>query len=307
MDKLSSYSEVCVLGHKSITEILSGDVLIEEKIDGSQFSFALIDGNLLFRSKGAVIYFETVPSMFRCAVDTVIALKDRLEPNWIYRGEVLCKPKHNVLAYERVPSGNIIIFDIDKGEQNYLDYESKFNECIRLGLECVPAFIYGKIGNKEQIMNLLDNTSILGGQKVEGVVIKNYLMFTPDKKVAMAKVVSDKFKEVHDGEWRKNNPTKKDIIQTLIDRYKTEARWQKSIQHLRDDGILTDSPKDIGALIKAIMEDVKKEEIEEIKDTLFTHFWGQISRGITYGFPEWYKDKLLNDAFNNDNTIKEDK
>jgi hypothetical protein len=66
---------------------------------------------------------------------------------------------------------------------------------------------------------------------------------------------------------------------------------------MRDDGTLTDSPKDIGNLIKATVEDVKKEEEEAIKETLFKYFWPNIARGLTHGLPEWYKTKLLENAF----------
>jgi hypothetical protein len=31
--------------------------------------------------------------------------------------------------------------------------------------------------------------------------------------------------------------------------------------------------------------------------TLFKHFWGTISRGITQGFPEWYKGTVSVDPF----------
>ena len=297
MDKLSRYSEVCALGHRMVTDILSGDVLIEEKVDGSQFSFGKFDGELMFRSKGAVIYPESCPSMFKGAVDTIVKLKDQLMDGWIYRGEVLSKPKHNVLAYDRVPIGNVIIFDIDSGDQCYLDGFCKIVESSRLGLECVPKFFYGKVENKEQIVNLLDNISCLGGHKIEGIVIKNYGMFTQDKKTAMAKIVSEEFKEVHGGEWRKANPGRKDIVKSLIEKYRTPARWQKAAQHLKESGVLTESPKDIGCLIKETSEDIKKEETEAIKDVLFSHFWSQISRGVTNGLPEWYKEKLLNEAF----------
>ena len=41
--------------------------------------------------------------------------------------------------------------------------------------------------------------------------------------------------------------------------------------------------------------------LEEIKEKLFNHFWQQIQRGITAGLPEWYKQKLLESAFDKEN------
>ena len=57
------------------------------------------------------------------------------------------------------------------------------------------------------------------------------------------------------------------------------------------------TPADIGMLIKAIPEDILKEEGEAIKDALFAHFWQFIRRGVTRGFPEYYKEMLAKSAF----------
>jgi len=45
---LHSYPSVYAIGHKAIEEIFLGPVLIEEKIDGSQFSWGIIDGELQY-------------------------------------------------------------------------------------------------------------------------------------------------------------------------------------------------------------------------------------------------------------------
>ena len=47
----NSYPKVYALGHPATKDIFSGEVLVEEKIDGSQFSFGVIDGVLRTRSK----------------------------------------------------------------------------------------------------------------------------------------------------------------------------------------------------------------------------------------------------------------
>ena len=87
------------------------------------------------------------------------------------------------------------------------------------------------------------------------------------------------------------------MVQALTDRYRTQARWHKAVQHLREAGTLTDSPKDIGPLILEIPADVLKECEGEIKDTLFAWAWPHIRRGLTAGMPQWYKDLLTQSAF----------
>jgi hypothetical protein len=297
MSSWKSYPSVFNLGHRVLAELFSDPVLVEEKIDGSQFSFGLIGGVLRVRSKGAEMNSEAPEKMFDKAVETVSTLAPVLVPGYTYRGEFLRTPKHNTLAYDRTPVGHIIIFDINVDEESYLTYEDKKIEATRLGLEVVPRLYEGRIDSADAIRHLLLLDSCLGGQKVEGVVVKNYARFGPDKKALMGKYVSEAFKEVHGGEWKRNNPTSGDIISELINRYRTPARWNKAIQHFRENGQLQNSPRDIGALLREIPEDMRKECESDIRDALFAFAWPKIRRGITMGFPEHYKQYLLDQQF----------
>lgn len=155
----------------------------------------------------------------------------------------------------------------------------------------------GSVLSLEQIQAMIDRDSILGGTKIEGVVIKNYNLFTPDKKVAMAKLVCEDFAERNAKAWKTSNPTQADIVQGIIASLRTEARWRKAVQHLREAGALTDSPKDIGALIKEAQADILKEERDWIAGQLVNHFLPQIIRGSIGGLPEWYKQELAKSAF----------
>lgn len=292
-----SYPKIYALGHKAITELFKDDVLVEEKIDGSQFSFGRFDGELKCRSKGAQINSDYPEKMFAEAVEVVKNLD--LHNGWTYRAEYLKSPKHNALSYDRIPRNHLIIFDINTGEESYLSYSEKKDEAERLGLEIVPILYCGKIDEPKVLLDFLETTSILGGQKIEGMVIKNYLRFGEDKKVLMGKYVSEAFKEVHNGDWKENNPTNKDVIQRLILSLKTPARWQKAVQHLRERGRLTDSPKDIGLLIKETQEDIVNEETDFIKDALYKNAISHIRRGVSGGIAEWYKEELMKKQFAN--------
>jgi len=295
---IHSYSKVYQIGHKVIKDIFNDEILIEEKIDGSQFSFGVIEGELRARSNNKQLILEAPDNMFKKAVDIVRELEPLLHPGWTYRGEYLQKPKHNTLAYERIPKNNIIGFDIMReGQEDYLTYDEKLVEFERIGLEIVPIIYQGKVDSLAMFNEFLEHTSILGGQKIEGVVVKNYHLITDDKKVAMGKYVSEAFKEVHNEDWKKRNPSRTDIVLQIIDKYKSEARWNKAIQHVRENGILDESPKDIGKLIQEVSEDIITECQDEIKEILFKHFWKTISRGVTDGLPEWYKRKLAEKAF----------
>jgi hypothetical protein len=237
--------------------------------------------------------------MFTLAVATVKRLAPLLHPGWTYRGEFLAKPKHNTLIYSRVPTGNVIIFDINDAEESYLVYDAKREEAARLGLETVALIYSGMVGDVAMIHAFLDRDSALGGQKVEGVVVKpaDYNLFGQDKKVLMGKFVSESFKEVHAGEWRKENPTSGDIVDQIATDLKTPARWNKAIQHLSEAGKIEHSPRDIGALMKEVPADIEKECMDEIKERLFRFAWPHIRRKVTAGLPEFYKDLLLKRQF----------
>ena len=292
---MHGYPNVYSLGHKAIEGIFNDEVLIEEKIDGSQFSAGNINGELVCKSSGKIQFVDAPDDMFQLAIESVKTLD--LHPNWIYRCEYLLKPKHNTLAYNRVPIKNLILLDIDTGLESYMSYENKKIEAERLGLEIVPKIYRGIVKDFAMLQEFLQKESILGGQKIEGVVVKNYSRFGKDKKVLMGKYVSEAYKEVHDENWKTANPSKSDFIILLIETYKTEARWQKAIQHLRDNGLLENSPRDIGMLIKEVANDIAKECEDEIKQKLYLHFISLIKRGVTRGLPEWYKEQLAKSSF----------
>lgn len=310
MNSWHSYPQIYALGHRGVRDLLLDTVLVEEKVDGSQFSFGCFERDpdaagqlgtgptLRIKSKGADIDPDNPPKMFAAAVATVIALRDKLKLGYTYRGEVLDKPKHNVLAYLRVPAGNVILFDINTGEEEYLDADGKVIEAARLGLEVVPEMYFGPGSGvtEADIKQWLERESCLGGVKIEGVVIKNYLRFGVDKKALMGKYVSEAFKEKH-GQTAYGKPSFGSVIDRLVGMLRTEARWQKAVQHLREAGVITDSPKDIGAVIKEVHTDVMKEEVDFIKDALFKEFRKDILGGVCRGVAEWYKARLLTRQF----------
>lgn len=292
----TSYPSLYTLGHAAVREIFAdGDLVFEEKVDGSQFSFGVAGGALQCRSKRCIID-SSVPDLFRGAVATAHDLFDKglLAEGVTYRGEAIQKPKHNTLCYDRVPRGNVIIYDIMVGHEDYVKCpDLKRDMADKLGLETVPVLHKGNLPSPETAALLLDRVSVLGGAKIEGYVVKNYSRFGHDKKPLFAKFVSEAFKEVHQGEWRKANPKNGDVIEILVAKYRTPARWEKALQHLRDDGKLTGTPKDIGPIIVECQADIKKECTEEMKQFLFDWAWRQVAHKLVGGLPEWYKNKLF--------------
>ena len=305
---IHSYPTIYNLGHPAVAELTKGPVIVEEKVDGSQISFGLDEnGDIQMRSKGATLNVVAPEGMFQRAVMSVMARKKQLRPGVVYRGEYLNTPHHNALTYDRVPNGNIIIFDVGLPNEAYYTPEEKRALSKEIDMECVPVLFRGVISDVQQFRDMLETQSVLGGQKIEGVVIKpeHYDLFGRDKKPLMGKFVSEAFREVHTKTWDSEHRTKgpTDILQMLRDTYAMPARWNKAVQHLRDAGQLTNSPKDIGNLLKEVQDDTAKECEDEIKAQLFAWCWPQLRRSIVYGLPEWYKEELLKRQFDPSNKL----
>ncbi len=291
---INSYPTVFAIGHRAIEHLFEGPVLVEEKIDGSQFSFALLDGTRYAKSKKAVLYPQEPESggMFNGALRTVNDLD--LHEGWTYRSEYVMKPTHNVLRYDRCPPNWLILYDVETEPQTFLSYEDKAIEAERLGLMVVPRMHQGVVPDLEMFQGFLERSSCLGETKVEGVVVKNYNVWTTEKKVAIGKYVSEAFKETNAKAWKEH---KAPVIDAIIASLRTEARWQKTVQHLRDAGELEHSPRDIGKLFKELQQDTIREEEDFIRDRLFQDARAKIVRGVAAGFAEWYKEQLLKSAF----------
>ena len=291
---IRSYSSPKVFGHRLVSEVLDGHVIIQEKIDGSQISFGIYEGELSVRSRNMQIDLEDA-GMFSLAVEYLQKIKSVLTDGWTHRGEYLSKPKHNTLCYSKTPFGFIVLFDVDTGNTSYLEQQEVRSLSEFHGFDYAPVLWEGD--GKEVTLNmlkgLLTTESILGGVNIEGVVIKNYDKYIKDK-VMMAKYVSASFQEKHGKDWKQRNPG---AIEYVVGHFGKEAIFQKTVQHLEEAGQLDHEPKDIGKLMKELNQDIEREHAEEIKEMLYKSEKGKILKEITKGFPEWYKDKLANDAF----------
>lgn len=297
---ISAFPKIFTIGQDYILDIFKEPVEVTEKIDGSQFDFGKVNGELCMRSKGKELFRDAPEKMFDKAVEYVLSIGGLIPDNTIFYAEYLKTPKHNVLCYERTPKNNLILFGMSNTSATFCDVSVLSTQGERLGLECVPVLYKGMIESMEQLSNLLETDSILGKTKVEGVVCKNYyrqfLLGGQPIPLMMGKFVSEAFKEKHKENWTSEN-TGKGKWQSYCESFRTEARWQKAIQHLHDNGELQNAPQDIGRLLKEIHLDIETEYKEEIKAFLWREFAPELKRKAIAGFPEWYKEQLAKQSF----------
>lgn len=297
--KIQAFPKIFHLGEQYIENIFKDDVEITEKVDGSQWVFGCIDGEIMMRSKGQDLTNQEVPKMFSKAKEQVDRVENLLKEEYndvVFYTEFLATPAHNILKYDRVPKNNLYLFGVLDGNKYVSDPKKLFVYANSLEIE-LPHIIYqGKINEIKELEKLLDTESKLGNTKVEGIVVKNYkepaMVGSRIIPISMGKYVGEDFKERHAKEW-KGKFTTGGKLQDFINSFRTEARWNKAVQHLKENNELTNSPKDIGNLMKELHRDLADEEEKNIKDELYKLYINDIKRKVCAGFPEWYKEQLL--------------
>ena len=113
---------------------------IQEKVDGSNLTIEIDDnGQICFANKGKKIASEKPNPCFLNAVQQMKKKEKVLNPNYVYCGESVCKPKHNIIPYMRTPRHFFICFDIyDKTNECYLNPTELNKECTRIDIEQAP-------------------------------------------------------------------------------------------------------------------------------------------------------------------------
>lgn len=288
---MNSFPKIVQYGSRDGLEALEGkdvsEVWVQEKLDGSQFSFCRReDGEIVMSSARARVSPGDGNAMFAPAVETVMSIADRLVPGWVYRAEAFMRPKHNVRAYERMPRGGLILFDVEP-RAGMFKADATPLVADELGLECAP-FLSVPDLTPFSLDTLIDTVpSVLGG-RMEGVVLKAYQSRNKWGYVPMVKYVDKQFKEVR---WDK--PPKQDFLLTLAERYGTEARYQKAVLHLREQGKIQGDMPDIGPLMKEVAADLEAEEGDAIRQEILAHYYPLAIRSIRAALPEWYRGELI--------------
>lgn len=305
LQDMRAFPKIFHIGAPEITSLFTGIVEVTEKVDGSQIGFGKREnGELIIRSKGRVIYdggSYHEDKLFKSAINQILSVADVIKPGYFFYGEAVTRNKHNTLNYGKTPTGFIALYGVLTPDGWVSEHETLRAYASALGIDVVPLLHSGKVEDKAQLDELLTKDSFLGNEKIEGIVVKNYGQSSTfaHSTECFGKYVREGFKERNGAA---NQHTKGNDLLELVSAFATEARWQKAIQHLRDDGKLTMSPKDIGPLILEIHKDLELEEGGFIKEALYKIFIKQIRGNTTKGFPEYWKQKLLEGSFSGSST-----
>jgi len=298
------YNKVLTLGDPYIIDLLNGRIVVEEKVDGAQFRFGRINGKLMCGSHR--IDFDelhAVDAMFQPAWTYVLSISDRLPDNVMFYTEFLGRVRQNRLIYEVVPKNGLMLFDaywFAESRWATLDELLRFANAIDID---PPRVLYdddGKGFDKALADDLLRSVSCLGNTLIEGLVIKNYGQPGGDRYHHGPSFACGKFvqpKRAEKNQTVRNAADANDVVARIVERFKTEARWAKAVQHVKEDGRLEGSMRDVKALLAEVENDVLEENSDEIIDMLWDRFGHAIIKGIRDGLPEWYKKRLSEQQF----------
>lgn len=168
---IPAYGKIHALGSRFVEDIFKqGKVIVQEKVDGSQFSFAKLNGRLRIRSKGREIFQEAPDSLFKPGVEYVQSIEAALVPGWIYRAEYLRVPKHNALTYSRIPRNHIALFDVLVDRETYLDHAGIVEQADILRVEAVPELcVFTGHIEASTFLELLKTESFWEGKPLKGL------------------------------------------------------------------------------------------------------------------------------------------
>jgi len=276
------------------------DIVVQEKLDGSNFGFYYKDGEIVFQSRSRLLGPEP-EKMFKPAIDSVLFCLDiafdKLEnyPNYVFYGEAIGTGKIKYTS-----ASKFVLYDVcDRERDSWLTDEEVTALAFRLGLATVHVLYAGKWQGLDHIKSLL-GISHYGDVQAEGVVVKAHAlqgMYT-DKETGetgtftipyyMGKLVTEEFKEVN--KTRSALHKIDDPVTTIAQQFVTPARIDKAVARLIEQGRTDYQPHDI---IAEVSRDVKKEESDTIKEQLFKAYWGQIGRRIAQDVLAMYQPEMV--------------
>ena len=314
---LTRYQHVERLGNEEVSGLLDGEVIIQEKIDGSNLTVAydVENDDVIICSRGRCLYSKDsgVIDAFRGAVTYVLEhpgilpmLRGVSEENyeqWILRGEWLVK---HTLLYDKEAYGKFYVFDV----QSQLEYGAQYvpidDYQVKLqhyAVEFLPELARLTNPTPEQIIPFSIGKSAYGPNDREGIVVKRYDFRNMYGRTTWGKMVTADFKQKHKlngGANRKDGPETRFasffVCQTIV---------LKEIEKIKDDheGFIhiKSMPEVMGRVWHALFHEelwnfIKKEKVKEfdfkvaekqvyaaVREIALAYFNGCLENSVEFG------------------------
>ena len=239
------------------------DIVVQEKIDGSNASFKVVNGQILAFSRNTELDESNNLRGFYQWTQTLDPSK--LLEGVIYFGEWTAR--HKIDYKENL--NKFFLFDIyNEHTLEYVSFSMVEDESKRLGLNLVPVFYIGKALSFEEIAKFAGQSKLT--DVGEGVVVKNYNYKNKYEAQVFTKIVTTEFQEMNGVKSPKVTTAKKDSFDQFLDTYMTKARVEKIIHKMVDEQVLSEdyAIEDMGTILKnagtRVYDDLIKEELDSL-------------------------------------------
>lgn len=190
-----------VLSSREMRDLLAGDVVVEEKLDGANLGFSVsADGKLQAQNRShylAASYTGQFSRLRTWVPAHEEQLIDALGQNLIAFGE-WCAARHS-LTYEHLPDWWLIFDVYDRNEQRFWSTSRRNQWAANLGLSTVPMLYQGKhsLSSLKRDLNAFCSAYSIGS--LEGVVVRSESDAWLEAK---AKLVRADFTQSIESHWR---------------------------------------------------------------------------------------------------------
>lgn len=292
---MKHYKDIKVFAERFAEFFNKGDIIsVTEKIDGANASFCLSeDGTeLLAMSRKNVL---SATNNLRGFWNYVLTLDKNIladHPNWICFGEWLVTHK---IKYPEDKLNKFYLFDIyDKETGHYLPQTEVQKFAKEHNILTVPVIFEGEFTSMDDLMKYVGTTQ-MGGEKGEGIVIKNQSRLTDDRddRPAYVKIVDETFKETQ--RVKIVDPEKmaaKELATKLTEGIVTDARVEKNLLKLVDEGLIPEhfEMENMGDIMKVLPKRVIDDCIKEEPDKVIEigDYFGKAVVGLVSKFVKNY-------------------
>lgn len=250
-------------------------ITIQEKIDGANASFELVDGEVhAFSRNNQLSESEGLRGFYQWTQKNIDP--SLLEEGKVYFGEWTAPHK---LSYGE-NHHKFYLFDIlDIQTEEFSDLAEVSIAASLLKIEMAPVFYHGDFQSIEHIQSFIGQSQI--GEIGEGVVVKNHDYRDRHGANVYVKFVSEYFAEAKFA--KKNKPKNSgDSLQDFINSTLTEGRIAKLINKQVDEGKIPEdySIEDMGLILKALGSSVFEDIMKEEQDELFNTIRKKLSRNV---------------------------
>lgn len=302
MKEFPKYPKIRVLGDEENKELLANDddwIYIEEKMDGANTRFLIVDGKVIVGSRNVQITNdegELQNERWRRAYNFVMEKLKKVDLKRYDRlmlvGETMVR--HSIdYDWSRIPP--ILMFDVyDLNEGRFLDYNEKCRIFDEMNLPIVPLV---KIVKAKDLRSMkIDDDFVPQSKwrdgKAEGVVFKNY------KRQIFAKYVLTEFREVNKMAFGGSKKYASNDTEKVLFQYCTNQRIEKKIFELIDEGEELNM-KLMQFLPKRVWDDIVEEEGKNILNSNYIIDLKKLRKMIAKRCLEVLKQMIVNNVLLN--------